>query len=575
MLCNHFTLVHVARCIHHRCAESRISEVYSQQKQQLCITVEARPVQTIVVSCEPAENYVSIREGNFRARKNSVDLFPSLAGKKILSIACDPDDRVVIFKIEDNSTLECEMFGSRANIVLWKHDQNADAPSEIVVDAFLKKKELTGSGRPAKTGRATSSYQRFMGDEKLFFDRLKEGKGENIVSSLKNMMPTLGSVLVKEILLRAGLDPTAIPSLVSDRDLRRVYSETQKLIAELTAPVAPGQARIYFEERAPVSMSLIPLRSMEHYTHESFPDVASAVQRFVSVARDSSTFSIDKERIASWLDKERRKADGTLTKIRAEHSEHDRAGEYEFHGKLIMAHIHELRKGVQKATLENIVLPDDYPATVSVRLDPSLNPAGNAEKYFEKAKKARVASEDSLLRSTLLEWRLETLRLLEDDLLDVHAKESLKEFHRSHKTLLQEIGYMTEKEKEALPPFRIFTVAGGFQVLAGKSSENNDMLTTKYAKPNDLWFHCRGASGSHVVLKVNSGEGEPSKTAIHQAASIAAYYSKMKKASSVPVAMTEKKFVRKLKGAPAGSVVLEREKVIFVQPKLPPSPHHS
>ena len=159
--------------------------------------------------------------------------------------------------------------------------------------------------------------------------------------------------------------------------------------------------------------------------------------------------------------------------------------------------------------------------------------------------------------------------MLIGELTDISSGEALREFHQSYKTHLQLLGYATAKEKENLPPFRIFTVEGGFQVLAGKSSENNDMLTTKYAKPDDLWFHCRGSSGSHVVLKVHSAHGEPSKAAIHQAASIAAYYSKMKNASSVPVAMTEKKFVRKPKGAPAGTVVLEREKVLFVEPKLP------
>ena len=574
MLCHHFTLIHVARAIHHRCTERTISELYSQQKQQLCISVESRPVQTIVVSCEPAENYVSIREGNFRARRNSVDLFPSLIGKRILSVACDPHDRVIVFTMDDDVTLECEMFGPRANVVLWKNERNADPPFDIVADAFLRKKELTGSRRPG-TNRASVSKQQLFSNEQLFFESLTTSSETNIALSLKKMMPTFGSVLVKEILLRAGLDPTTTSSLLSDRDLRRIYGETQSLIAELTAPVAPGQPRVYFEERSPVFMSLIPLRSMEHYTSESFPEVVSAVHRFVGAARDSSTFSVDMERVSSWLEKERTKADGTLKKIVAEHSDHDRAGEYEFHGKLIMAHIHELHKGIQKAILENTISPDDYPGTIAVRFDPSLNAVGNAEKYFEKSKKARLASEDSLRRSKLLERRLDMLRMIEDELSDVHSNASLKEFHRLHKSKLQEIGYMTEKEQESLPPFRIFTVAGGFQVLAGKSSENNDMLTTKYAKPNDLWFHCRGASGSHVVLKVNSGDGEPSKIAIHQAASIAAYYSKMKKASSVPVAMTEKKFVRKMKGAPAGTVILEREKVIFVQPKLPPSPHQS
>jgi predicted ribosome quality control (RQC) complex YloA/Tae2 family protein len=71
------------------------------------------------------------------------------------------------------------------------------------------------------------------------------------------------------------------------------------------------------------------------------------------------------------------------------------------------------------------------------------------------------------------------------------------------------------------------------------------------------------------VLKVNTGKGEPSKKAKEQAASIAAYYSKMKNAKMVPVAMTEKKYVRKPKGAAPGSVMIEREKVVFVEPMLP------
>ncbi|HTX98773.1 MAG TPA: NFACT RNA binding domain-containing protein, partial [Bacteroidota bacterium] len=107
------------------------------------------------------------------------------------------------------------------------------------------------------------------------------------------------------------------------------------------------------------------------------------------------------------------------------------------------------------------------------------------------------------------------------------------------------------------------------EVLAGKSSENNDELTLHVAKPHDLWFHARGSSGSHVVLRVSTGKGEPGKKAREQAAAIAAYYSKMKTAGLVPVAMTEKKYVRKPKGAKAGSVVLEREKVVFVRPGLP------
>ena len=128
---------------------------------------------------------------------------------------------------------------------------------------------------------------------------------------------------------------------------------------------------------------------------------------------------------------------------------------------------------------------------------------------------------------------------------------------------------VSKKSGKELPPFRIFSVVGGYEVWVGKSSANNDLLTMKYAKPNDLWFHVRGASGSHTVLKVPGGSEKPPKEAIRQAASIAVYYSKMRKAGRVPVAYCERKYVRKPKGMAAGAVILEREEVIFVEPKLP------
>ncbi|MEX2088804.1 MAG: NFACT RNA binding domain-containing protein, partial [Bacteroidota bacterium] len=168
-------------------------------------------------------------------------------------------------------------------------------------------------------------------------------------------------------------------------------------------------------------------------------------------------------------------------------------------------------------------------------------------------------------------WQL--LRRLRDQLAPIQTLEQLREFLSAHGGELEQAGFKGtgaggKKQKEEVP-FRIFTVDGGFQVWAGKSSENNDLLTTKYAKPNDYWFHARGSSGSHVILRAGTGKGEPGKKALEQAASVAAYYSKMKKAKNIPVAMTLKKYVRKPKGAPVGTVTIEREKVLFVDPELP------
>ena len=210
----------------------------------------------------------------------------------------------------------------------------------------------------------------------------------------------------------------------------------------------------------------------------------------------------------------------------------------------------------------------------TIPVDPRFSPVQNAQGYFEKAKKSRLAYNESRQRLGELRKSATLAESLLGKAEAVQTKEELNRFMIDKASDLDRFGIGEKaKEREQLP-FRIFTVDGGFEVWAGKSSRNNDELTMKYAKPNDLWFHARGASGSHVILKTNSGRGEPGKKAREQAAAIAAYYSKMKNAKMVPVAMTEKKHVHKPKGSAPGSVSLEREKVIFAEPALPENSTH-
>jgi predicted ribosome quality control (RQC) complex YloA/Tae2 family protein len=106
----------------------------------------------------------------------------------------------------------------------------------------------------------------------------------------------------------------------------------------------------------------------------------------------------------------------------------------------------------------------------------------------------------------------------------------------------------------------------GFIIRIGKSAADNDELTLKYSHKDDLWLHAKDVAGSHVIVKQQSGK-EFSKDVIERAAQLAAFYSKRKGESLCPVAVTAKKFVRKRKGDPAGAVVVEKEKVILVEPK--------
>jgi len=102
-------------------------------------------------------------------------------------------------------------------------------------------------------------------------------------------------------------------------------------------------------------------------------------------------------------------------------------------------------------------------------------------------------------------------------------------------------------------------------VLAGRTDAANEVLSLRLADPGDLWFHIRGMPGSHVVLRVPAGT-EPDRATRELAAGIAAYHSKARDAGTVAVSCTEARHVSKPKGAPAGTVNIQKERVLKVKP---------
>lgn len=113
-----------------------------------------------------------------------------------------------------------------------------------------------------------------------------------------------------------------------------------------------------------------------------------------------------------------------------------------------------------------------------------------------------------------------------------------------------------------------YDLSGGWEALAGKTDDDNDRLSLKMARANNLWFHVHGLPGSHVILQGPEGE-EASNDLIKTAAAIAAWHSKARNAGIVPVSCTQAKHVSKPRGAKPGTVHIKREKTINVRPALP------
>ena len=113
-----------------------------------------------------------------------------------------------------------------------------------------------------------------------------------------------------------------------------------------------------------------------------------------------------------------------------------------------------------------------------------------------------------------------------------------------------------------------YDLGDGWEAQAGKTDADNDLLSLKIARPNDLWFHVHGLPGSHVILQGPDGQ-KPDNDLVKTAASIAAWHSKARNAGTVPVSCTEAKHVSKPRGAKTGTVTIRREKTIKVRPGLP------
>jgi predicted ribosome quality control (RQC) complex YloA/Tae2 family protein len=223
----------------------------------------------------------------------------------------------------------------------------------------------------------------------------------------------------------------------------------------------------------------------------------------------------------------------------------------------------------------------DGSTEVVVELDPAQGPRANLDRLFRKARRLlrgrdelesqRVIQIEELARAERvlaeLEVPLAGSRLTE--LVEVWAPALL------HPREGRELGAAAAPEKrsrgtlpEGFNPRR-YELGLGWEVWVGKSSKQNDELTHRWARGHDLWFHARGCEGSHTVLRVDSGKGEPPREIVLKAAAIAAYHSKARNSRIVPVAYTEKRYVRKPRGAPVGTAAMMREKVVMVEPWVP------
>ncbi len=555
---NHFiTLQSLAEEFSQELTSGTILEIFSQQKNELIISVcTPGTIKSLVVSINPQMNFVFLREQSPRAKRNSVSLFGEVTSAQIQRCSGYYYERSIKISLSDGGSLYLNLYGTASSNVFLT-DEN-----DIIINSFKNNKDFIGKKYNEGTKSSDKDSLNLTPDYNSFESKLLSDKSKTTFKSFKSIFPFLGSTITRETLHRSGVEDKVHISELTTEDCKNIIKTLKEIFIELSKP----EFTIYSTGGTPRVLSVIRLQHLSGATAESYKSMNDAVKNFVMKSFKTQNIDSEKKELLLKIRNELDKARRTEKALQSEVLESDRAKNYEHIAKVILANLQHLTKGTREIDIEDIFNNDKL---MRITLDPKLTPAQNAEKFFNKARKAKVAYVESLQQLEVVKEETALLEKLLLHLDNCHNKEQINEFKEEYEDDLKAMRLITSKERADLPPFRIFNVAGGFEVWVGKSSANNELLTMKYAKPNDLWFHTRGASGSHTILRVGSSKAQPGKEAVRQAASIAAYYSKMRNASNVPVGYCEKKYVRKPKDAPAGTVIMEREKVIFVEPGLP------
>lgn len=244
---------------------------------------------------------------------------------------------------------------------------------------------------------------------------------------------------------------------------------------------------------------------------------------------------------------------------------HGNPGEHKRLGDLLLANIATAEREGDRVRLT------DYYAegspTIELEIDANTSLQDAAGESFSRYTKSKRAVEEIGTRLVQIDQELEQLAdkqaKLEEAIATGDESVLVKFGSREAKPIATR---KKKKEESILPGMRRYRSSDGYEVLVGRTARDNDKLTFRVARPNDLWLHAGDYPGSHVIVRNSSRKEIPHRTII-EAAQLAAKFSQASKDSKVAVHYTQRKFLTKPKGAASGLVRLSAFRTITVEPK--------
>lgn len=514
--------------------DSTIEEIFSQEKSKLVIAAFNGKLELFIEMCViPGNSYLNIRKNYSRAKKNTLNFFEESIGQIITALEIAEDDRIIKLKCSA-SEIYFAIRGKFTNVFFFDTDIRETAFKSVDEQTLsIIKKEF--------------SNKIFLGGWNSV--NFSPGNTGFYLDDIRKKYPFIGSEIVKEVKARIKKP---------DRD------NTSDLLTEVLNEIKNSNPCVFIDDQEQeVHLGFENFQSFSFTDKKVFDNLIEAVNYLLSKRFYLSDKQSKIKLIKTHLEREIKKVTNKIQNLQGLIERGSKEEEYHKYGQLLLANLGSIKSRMTSITVDDIFSDGE---TVKIDLNPSLSPQKNVDYYFDKSRSEKTAFAKNLQLINDAKKDFGRLRQIEESLNKI---ESTKELDLLMKSLKIKQPQEQEKKEELSSKFRQYLIEGKYKLFVGKDSKSNDLLTTRFAKQNDYWFHTRGSSGSHVVLRVESTKETIPKNILKKAAAIAAYHSKAKTAGVVPVAYTFKKYVVKKKGDPTGTVRLLREDVLLVKPEIP------
>lgn len=482
-----------------------------------------------------------------------------LEGGTLAHVSQPPYERILHFDFEAEEgefTLIVEPMERRSNLILVRQGMILDCARRIGPDENRYRITLPAHEYvppPPMTGRLDPlqlSREDFYG----MFDQAQDKTGK-VSRLLGGRLLGFSPLMSHEILHRAGYTPEQ-PLEGTDPDA--LY----EAFSAFMAPLKNREWQVGVVESADgiEAFSVYPITHMAGW--KSTQTLSEALLRYYGMPSGPDGYKVAKKPVLEALREAQIKERAKLASMESSLKDESELEHLQRSGELILAYQYTLAPNQTELRAQYEVDGDE----LVIKLDPTLTPLENAQSYFRKYEKAKraLAGVPELAEET--RNRLSYLAQLE---IDTDIASNWVEIDEVRQ-ILQSMGYWQGQAAKKIggsgktAPLRIVT-RDGFVMWVGRNSRQNEQVTFDKGGGEDMWLHARDVPGAHVVIKFD-GRKIP-EAVILQAASIAAYYSKLRTESAVLVDVTQCKHVRKIKGAAPGMVTYRNEETRTVSPQ--------